>query len=131
MQNRAFYAPGTVHYKRLGTDRQFIADDMRASFTGIADDTARFVTEKQCLDPVRWARFVSQFRLRTDGTDNGWRGEYWGKAMRGAAFLYSYTKDETLYSILCDTVEDVLSAADETGAISSYPKEADFGGWDL
>ncbi|MBR5422485.1 MAG: glycoside hydrolase family 127 protein [Clostridia bacterium] len=126
-----FYAPGTVHYKRLGTDRQFIIEGLRAKFTGYAHDAYRFAAEEQCMDPARWARFADQFRLRTDGTDGGWRGEYWGKAMRGAAFIYSCSRDTELYKILCGSVEDVLSAADETGVIASYPPESDFGGWDI
>lgn len=131
MKNPSIYAPGTVHFMRLKTDAQFIADGLEAEFSGVAGDAARFAVENQCLDPARWARFVNQFRLRTDGQDNAWRGEYWGKAMRGAAFLYSYTRDEALYAVLRDTVEDLLSCADDAGAIASYPPEADFGGWDI
>ena len=131
MKDRVIYAPGTVHYKRLKTDAQFIADDLIARYTGVIEQTARFAVDAQCMDPARWARFADQFRLRTDGQDNAWRGEYWGKAMRGAAFLYAHTRDGALYSVLCDTVEDLLSTADGTGAIASYPPEAEFGGWDI
>ena len=118
--------PGTVHYKRQNTDRQFIADDLQALFTGKTDGYYRFVQREQCADPERWARFAAQFRLRTDASDNGWRGEYWGKTMRGAAFVYSYTRDPALYRTLCETVRDVLDCADETGAIASYPASAAF-----
>ena len=30
----------------------------------------------------------------------GWRGEYWGKMMRGASMLVKYTKNEDIYKIL-------------------------------
>ena len=46
-----------------------------------------------------WKRFVYQFRERPDGPDRRWRGEYWGKMMRGAAFVYSYTRDAELFDV--------------------------------
>lgn len=58
-------------------------------FTGVIDETIKFIEDMQMLNPELWFRFVQQFRLHTD-TDNGWRGEFWGKMMRGACFIYSY-----------------------------------------
>lgn len=124
------YAPGTVHYKRLQTDAQWLDDGLISAYTGIVDETSRFIQREQLMDPAQWARFVNQFRTGADA-DGGWRGEYWGKMMRGAAFVYAYTRDKALYRILTDTVEDMLTAADEEGRISTYPKESELRDWDL
>lgn len=104
------YEHGTVNEKRVDTDRLFTDTGAECAFTGILDKTIRFVEDFQLLDSDNWARFVNQFKVRTDSENNGWRGEYWGKMMRGAAFTYAYTRDEKLYKALCDTVEDMLTA---------------------
>ena len=51
--------------------------------------------------------------------------------MRGASFVYSYTKNEKLYEILSQTVSDMLDSADEDGRITSYAKNHEFDGWDM
>ena len=68
-----------------------------------------------------------------DDPDKGWRGEYWGKMMRGAAFVYAYSRDPELYAILAETVRDMMSAAreNEGGRISSYGKDHEFCHWDI
>ena len=91
------YEHGTVNEKRVDTDRLFTDTGAECAFTGILDKTIRFVEDFQLLDSDNWARFVNQFKVRTDSENNGWRGEYWGKMMRGAAFTYAYTRDEKLY----------------------------------
>jgi DUF1680 family protein len=78
-----------------------------------------------------WKRFVTQFSFNSDDKDIGWRGEYWGKMMRGAVWIYSCTKDRELYSILEYTVRDLISKQDQFGRISSYSIESEFKGWDL
>lgn len=125
------YERPSVNAKRLETDKLFT--DTRAEFTfyGNIDKMMRFVEDFQLLDAENWARFVDQFRLRDDSKNNGWRGEYWGKMMRGAAFVYSYTRDEELYRVIRASVEDMLTAEDEFGRISTYNVENEFGGWDL
>ena len=125
------YEHGTVNEKRVDTDRLFTDTGAECAFTGILDKTIRFVEDFQLLDSDNWARFVNQFKVRTDSENNGWRGEYWGKMMRGAAFTYAYTRDEKLYKALCDTVEDMLTAEDEFGRISSFTVPTEFHGWDL
>jgi len=99
-------------------------------FKGVIHETIHFIEEMQMLNPELWFRFVQQFRLHTD-TDNGWRGEYWGKMMRGACFVYSYTRNNELYNILTQTVRDMLDSFDEYGRISTYPIEKEFNGWDI
>ncbi|MCQ2386822.1 MAG: hypothetical protein MJ078_09205, partial [Clostridia bacterium] len=85
---RSLYPAGSVNEKRLATDRLFIDEKASFEFRGILDDTARYIESFQLLDPTVWARFVEQYRVHSDIDDNGWRGEYWGKMMRGASFVY-------------------------------------------
>lgn len=99
-------------------------------FHGIMDESVKFIEEMQLLRSDLWIRFVQQFKEDSDN-DRGWRGEYWGKMMRGGCFVYSYSKNPALYQALRETIEDMLSAQDEEGRISSYGKDYEFDGWDL
>ena len=119
---------------RIETDTLFSLPHGSVSMSGMLDDAIRFIEGYQLLDPELWGRFVTQFRNtepKADDNDNGWRGEYWGKMMRGACFTYQYTKNPQLYSILKDTVCDMMSTADENGRISSYSYEKQYNGWDI
>ena len=100
------------------------------SFRDLTDKTMRFIEDFQLLDPKRWQRFVQQFREQADN-DLAWRGEYWGKMMRGACLVYSYTKNKQLYNILTQTVKDMMDSADADGRISTYSKETEADGWDM
>ena len=51
--------------------------------------------------------------------------------MRGACLVYEYTRDEQLYNVIKDAVEDMLTTADEDGRVSSYPRHDELTGWDL
>ena len=99
-------------------------------YNGFIDKTMKFAEKEQLLKPELWRRFVQQFREDSD-YDAGWRGEYWGKMMRGACFVYSYTKNKQLYDILAHTISDMLESADEDGRISTYSKNHEFDGWDI
>ena len=125
------YAPNTVHVKRLDTDALWIDDAALCRFTGILDRTIRYIADFQLMDPVHWKRFVDQFKIQSDISDRGWRGEYWGKMMRGASFTYAYLRDPALYRALTDTVEDMMTAMDDLGRISTYDVETEFHGWDI
>ncbi|MGN1127830.1 MAG: beta-L-arabinofuranosidase domain-containing protein [Candidatus Flemingiibacterium sp.] len=127
----SLYEQGTVNYKRLDTDTLFTDMAADCRFTGVVDKTIRFIEDFQLLDAENWTRFVNQFKQHTDVCNYGWRGEYWGKMMRGAAFTYAYTKNPELYKALTDTVEDMLTAEDELGRISTYSVDCEFRGWDL
>lgn len=98
---------------------------------GVADRCADFVTAHQLSDPARWRRLVEPFRDRSDSGNGGWRGEYWGKMMRGAVTVYEYTRDAALKEILTDSVRDLLSAEAPTGGFSSYREGDGFRDWDL
>ena len=98
---------------------------------GLADGAARFLQKEQLAHPEQWAKFVDAFRFPMDETNHGWRGEYWGKMMRGGALIYAYTQDETLYQALEGTVRDLMSAAEADGRVSSYARSGEFDSWDL
>lgn len=128
---RQIYAPGTANYPRLATDRFFVDYANRFAFRGHLDAAIRFVERAQLLRGDLWARFVEQYRMGGADNDGGWRGEYWGKMMRGACFTYSYTQNPALYDALTATVRDMLSTADAEGRISSFDRDHEFRGWDL
>ncbi|MBQ8510269.1 MAG: glycoside hydrolase family 127 protein [Clostridia bacterium] len=122
---------GAVMRKRTDTDQLFTDMSAVCEFKGNLDKAIRFIEDFQLLDAEHWARFVEQFIVHSDDGNGGWRGEYWGKMMRGAAFTYSYTKNPTLYKVLTQTVEDMMKAADEQGRISSKTVATEFNGWDI
>lgn len=105
--------------------------EIKYSLKGLADKAMHFAENKQLIDPKLWKRFVSQFKGETDKGDRGWRGEFWGKMMRGASLVYSYTENEELYNILDETVREMILVTAPTGRISSYSVETEFNGWDL
>ncbi len=125
------YTPMTANYPRLKTDTFFVDYENTYRYTGAADEIIRYIEDFQLLRPELWARFVRQFQTDADDIDHGWRGEYWGKMMRGACFTYSYTKNPELYNILAATVRDMMSSADAAGRISTYGKDTEFDGWDI
>ena len=98
---------------------------------GVLEDAAAFITENQLLRTDLWERFVSMFKLGIDSENGGWRGEYFGKMMRGGCFMYRLTGDEKLYAALTEAVENILTAQREDGTISSYTAEKNFFGWDM
>ena len=100
-------------------------------FSGVADGTARFLQKNQLSDPALWAKFVDLYRSQPDGENLGWRGEYWGKMMRGATLVYKYTRDEELHRILTDSVRDMLTVAEEDGRVSTYSRDTELDGWDM
>lgn len=127
---RPFYKENTANYPRLFTDVFFADYGNEYSFKGFIDQAIRYIENFQLLDSGLWERFVSQFRWDSD-YDAGWRGEFWGKMMRGACFTYSYTKTQTLYEILKKTVCDMMASADQAGRITTYGLNHEFDGWDI
>ena len=81
----------------------------RMKFSGMADQAAQFLQREQLMDAALWKKFVDVFHTRPDGENHGWRGEYWGKMMRGAVLVYEYTRDEQLYKVLEDRFPKSLS----------------------
>lgn len=122
---------GAMYQKRLITDVLFEAEVGSWNYTGEYDRAARFVEEHQVMNPALWTTFVEQFRVQLDAEDGGWRGEYYGKMMRGACWIYKYTKNKKLYRTLDATVRYLLSCQEENGRISSYKQDGEFGYWDM
>ena len=120
-----------MYKKRLITDVLFEAELGSWSYTGEYDKAARFVEDHQVSNPALWAMFVEQFRLQLDSENGGWRGEFYGKMMRGACWIYKYTKNEKLYRTLESTVRYLLSCQEDNGRISSYKQEHEFEYWDM
>ena len=127
---RELYARYNANFPRLGTDTFFADSKNTYRYFGTIENAMRFAEDEQLLRADLWKRFVDQYREKADN-DGGWRCEYWGKMMRGACLVYSYTKNEKLYSVLCDTVRDMMSTADADGRISSYDRRCEFDGWDI
>lgn len=97
---------------------------------GILNDYAKFVSDNQLKSVDRWAKLVEPFITKED-SDGFWRGEFFGKEMRGASLMYEYTRDEELYRVLVFAVEKILAVAEENGRISAYTVETEFNGWDM
>lgn len=104
---------------------------MKAVYHGIADEMIRLVEAEQLKDRALWELAAGQFLGTPDDADLGWRGEYWGKLMRGACMTWQYTKDSELYDVLTDAVKGLLEAREADGRISTYSREAEFQGWDM
>lgn len=108
----------------------------RYEFSDHIQDIFRRVVRTQLKDIGTWKICVAQFansnkEFGVDDKDHGWRCEYWGKLMRGASFAFRVSRDEELYSILCDTVNDMLSTTDDLGRFSTCSLEKEFTGWDI
>lgn len=98
---------------------------------GIMDKAVWFVINHQLKDKKTWEAYTDVFVNHEDVEDERWRGEYFGKQMRGASFAYLYTQDEELYDILTWATKRLLKTQDELGRISSYTKDHEFCGWDM
>lgn len=100
-------------------------------FQGMIHKAVEYIEEVQLLRTDLWKRFVRQFQEEDADYEGGWRGEYWGKMMRGACLVYSYLRDPGLYQVLTDTVKDMLTAQEANGRISSYGLDHEFDAWDI
>lgn len=98
---------------------------------GPMEEAASFVLTHQLLDKCAWQDYINAFIERKDSHDHKWRGEYFGKQMRGASLMYAYTHSEKLYQTLEWAVRRLLSTQDSLGRISSYTVGEEFTGWDL
>lgn len=97
----------------------------------IMDWAIQFVVTHQLKNKEQWSKYPEAFELREDSSEGWWRGEFFGKQMRGATLVYAYTKDEELYEILTETVKSLLEKQDEFGRISTYAPDNEFFGWDM
>lgn len=125
------YRENTANAPRLKTDALLMDFELRSEFSGCIEKAFRFIHDEQLMNAALWTRFVEQFRLGDDSVKGAWRGEYWGKMMRGACFVWSHTRDDALFRVLRGTVEDILTTQDEHGRISSFNIEKELFGWDM
>ena len=115
---------------RVEIDKVFMPAAWR-KFYGMTDENIQFIEKVQLKDRELWKKLVSFFGTDIDDDDKGWRCEYWGKIMRGGAWVYSYTRDNELYAVLEETVRELLTRQDEQGRFSTYSIENEFDGWDM
>ena len=109
----------------------FILQDGSWESDGTIDGAIKFVQEKQSMDADLFADFESVFTEHFDN-DGGYRGEFWGKTLRGAVMCYRYTQNEELYNLLRSTVINVMNSQESNGRISgSDVGENEFAGWNL
>jgi len=106
--------------------------DYRDAFT---DEIVK-IRSLQLVDTSLWKLLVDQFRLgNVDDPGATWKGEYWGKMMRGACFVCqtfpAADPDNVLYAALEGAVRDLLSTEDSLGRIATYSVGKEFTGWDL
>ena len=109
--------------------KRFFENAIQAN--GIMDDAVRFVIDHQLKDRKTWQLYIEVFTTRVDSADERWRGEYFGKQMRGACYAYMYTRDEQLYEILTWAAEELIKTQDSFGRISTYTTDKEFCGWDM
>lgn len=101
------------------------------TYEGYVQEAISFAKEKQLMDKDLWKLFADQFREGADGNGNGWRGEFWGKLMRGGCLVYLYQPQQELYDVLTQATEELLKRQEPSGRLSSYSPETEFNGWDL
>lgn len=131
MSLKEYYEEHKQYGNRYDTDAQIMDLTGKRRLRGIIDRQARFIEEHQLMCEEDWNLFVMQFASPVDDHDRGWRGEYFGKMMRGASMTYQYTKNERLYRLLYKTAEKMLETQDEKGRFSSYSIPCEFGDWDM
>ncbi len=127
----SYYTQNTQYTPRLETDKFFLMPESQYHYVGLADELISFIERFQLLDERMWELFVAEYANPIDQTNGGWRGEYWGKTMRGACVIYQYTKNEALYAQLEKAMIGLLDTQDELGRISSYTADSEFQCWDM
>ena len=98
---------------------------------GYAGKAIDLIVQKQYYDKSLWKVTAEQFKLLSDAENCDWRGEYWGKLMRGACMTYRTTNDKKLYSILTESVKYMLGFQDEKGRFSTYSVQNEFCWFDI
>ena len=122
---------GAMYQPRIKTDELFEAMPGSFAYDCEYDLAAKFVEAHQVKNTTLWKLFVEQFKIQVDANDGGWSGEFYGKMMRGACWIYKYTQDEELYAALEAAVRDLMTAQEENGRISSYEQAKEFTYWDM
>ena len=112
----------------------------KTSFKGYETNLLNYVKDNECKVKQTWDDIIHVFVTHEDDTyiDNrskkqrfDWRGEFFGKLMRGSCLVYQATKDEELYNLLDYAARKMLDTQDELGRFSTYSLEFEFNGWDI
>ncbi len=103
----------------------------KVQWQGIIHEAYISMQETYAKDDFLWRLLVKPFRSTPDDAKLSWKGEFWGKFMRGSSLICAYTQDDELYKLLENSVRDMLSTQDDLGRISTYSVEKEFHGWDL
>ena len=103
----------------------------KAKYTGFPEKAVDFITSVQLKDKALWDKCVGVFGTDIDVQDHGWRGEFFGKTMRGGCIVYQYSADEELYDVLEYAVKNLLDKQEPSGRISTYDVQNEFCGWDM
>lgn len=98
---------------------------------GIMNGAVHFVINNQLRSRETWKLYIDVFNSREDSNDERWRGEYFGKQMRGACLAYQYSQDDELYDTLTWACGELLKTQDVLGRISTYNVDNEFHGWDM
>ena len=98
---------------------------------GIFADSVKFIERNQICDVELWKKFVEQYRIQIDSEQGLWRCEYWGKMMRGACMILSYTQNDGIYRLIEASARDMLTTQEENGRFSTYKQDKEFTSWDL
>ncbi len=98
---------------------------------GIMDKAVDFVIKNQLKDKETWRAYIDVFVTHDDSEELWWRGEFFGKQMRGACYAYLYAQDEELYDTLTWACRELLKTQDEYGRFSTYTIDTEFNGWDM
>lgn len=74
-----------------------LCSSVDCKYSEYTDKLISFVSELQLKDIDLWQLTARQFGEHSDAADYGWRGEFWGKLMRGACGIYEYTHDKEIH----------------------------------
>lgn len=113
--------------------RSFVTSTINAPFFKTLENTC---FNKQLTVNDLWSEFEHVFIDCEDtqvepGTPN-WRGEFWGKMMRGGVLCYKYSKNEQIYNCLEQSVTHLIDNQEDNGRISTYAiGDKEFTAWDM
>ncbi len=103
----------------------------KSTLEGRLQKSIELVVRRQHMRRDIWNSFINPFRTLSDTFDGGWRGEYWGKMIRGGVIIYTYTRDEALYSALEGAARLLLPVTREDGIYSTYAMDNELFRWDV
>ncbi len=104
--------------------------NINIAMSGYPGELISIIINDEYLDAEKYHLFVNQFALHSD-SNGSWRGEYWGKFVRGACACYKAKPSSRLYHTIEDSVFEMASLLEEDGTLSSYIKEERLSGWDV